>query len=204
MTLFGVSSSSRTRIFHSRIFAFFVFLLLVVSGNRIESAFRQGLINFVGLACVILCAFGRVWSSVYISGHKTNTLVALGPYSVTRNPLYLSSLIGVAGIGLASGSLLIVALLTLSFGLYYPIIIRREEKGMKQLHGPEFQSYLERVPRFLPKVSLYSEPDTYLVKTKELRRALLDASYFIWVYGLVQLIEKLHSAAILPVLFRIP
>ena len=204
MAPFDAGSGSKTRIIHTRIFALLVFVLLMVSGNRVESALREGLNDFAGLACVILCTFGRIWSSVYISGHKTSSLVEYGPYSVTRNPLYLSSLIGVAGIGLATGSFLILAIFTLSFGLYYPLIIRREEEGMKQLHGPEFQSYMERVPRFLPKVSLYSEPDTYLVKTKELRRALLDASYFIWVYGVVQLIEKLHAAAILPVLFRIP
>ena len=192
------------RIIHTRLFALLIFLLLMISGNRIESGLRQGLLDFAGLACVTICAFGRVWSSIYIAGHKTSALVEFGPYSVTRNPLYLFSLIGVAGIGLASGSLLILALLTLSFGLYYPFVIRREEEDMKALHGPEFQSYVERVPRFFPKMSLYSEPDTRLVKTKQLRRALMDASYFIWIYGAVQLIQKLHEARILPVLFKIP
>jgi protein-S-isoprenylcysteine O-methyltransferase Ste14 len=204
MTFLGAGSNSKVRIIHSRLFALLIFLLLMVSGNRIESALRQSLIDFAGLACVTVCAFGRVWSSIYISGHKTSTLVEFGPYSVTRNPLYLFSLIGIAGIGLASGSLLIIALLTLSFGLYYPFIIRREEAGMKALHGPEFQSYMERVPRFLPNMSLYSEPDTRMVKTRQLRRALLDASYFIWIYGAVQLIQKLHEARMLPVLFKIP
>ena len=75
---------------------------------------------------------------------------------------------------------------------------------MKALHGRQFQSYMERVPRFLPNMSLYSEPDTCMIKTKQLRKALLDASYFIWIYGAVQLIQKLHEARILPALFRIP
>ena len=204
MTFFGAGSNSKVRIIHTRLFALLVFLLLMVSGNRIENGLRQGFIDFAGLACVIVCAFGRVWSSIFISGHKTSTLVESGPYSVTRNPLYLFSLIGIAGIGLATGSLLITALLTISFGLYYPFIIRREEAGMKALHGQQFQSYMERVPGFLPNMSLYSEPDTRMIKTKQLRRALLDASYFIWIYGAVQLIQRLHEAGILPVLFKIP
>jgi protein-S-isoprenylcysteine O-methyltransferase Ste14 len=204
MTFWGAGSNSKVRIIHSRLFALLVFLLLMTSGNRIENGLRQSLIDFAGLACIIVCAFGRIWCSVFISGHKTSTLVELGPYSVTRNPLYLCSLIGIAGIGLASRSILIIALLTLSFGLYYPSIIRQEEAGMKALHGPKFQSYLERVPRFLPNISLYSEPDTCMIKTKQLRRALLDASYFIWIYGAVQLIQKLHEAGILPVMFKIP
>ena len=135
---------------------------------------------------------------------RLSDLVELGPYSVTRNPLYLFSLVGAAGIGLASGSLLILVLFMLSFGLYYPFVIRREEKELKGWHGPEFLAYIERVPRFLPKMSLYSEPDTYLVKTKHLRKALLDASYFLWIYGALQLIVKLREAGIFPVFFRIP
>jgi protein-S-isoprenylcysteine O-methyltransferase Ste14 len=204
MTFFGAGSNSKVRIIHTRLFALLVFLLLMTTGNRIESGLWHSLIDFAGLACVIVCAFGRVWSSIYIAGHKTSTLVESGPYSVTRNPLYLFSLIGIAGIGLASGSLLIIALLTLSFGLYYPFIIRREEAGMRALHGPAFQSYMERVPGFFPNISLYSEPGTCTVQTKQLRRALMDASYFIWIYGAVQLIQKLHEARTLPVLFNIP
>jgi protein-S-isoprenylcysteine O-methyltransferase Ste14 len=204
MTFFGAASNSKVRIIHSRLFALLVFLLLMISGNRMENGPWHGLIDFAGLACVLVCAFGRVWSSVFISGNKTSTLVESGPYSVTRNPLYLCSLIGIAGIGLASGSLLIIALLTLSFGLYYPFIIRMEEAEMKALHGPKFQSYIERVPRFLPNISLYSEHDTCVLKTKQLRRALLDAGYFIWIYGAVQLIQKLHETHMLPVLFKIP
>lgn len=204
MDFFGAGKNSKTRIVHSRLLALLVLILLMVSENRIGNGLRQGLINFAGLGCVIICAFGRVWSSIYISGRKTSTLVESGPYSATRNPLYLFSLVGAAGIGLASGSLLILGLLMLSFGIYYPFIILSEEESLRKLHGPQFQSYVKRVPRFFPKISLYSEPDTYPVKPKQLRKALLDASYFIWIYGAVQLIQRLHEAAILPVLFRIP
>jgi protein-S-isoprenylcysteine O-methyltransferase Ste14 len=204
MSFYRAGPDSKKRIIHTRLFALVIFLLLIISGNKIESGLREGLLNFAGLACVIVSAFGRAWSSIYIAGYKLSDLVEVGPYSVTRNPLYLFSLVGAAGIGLASGSLLILVLFMLSFGLYYPFVIRREEKDLKGGHGPEFLAYIERVPRFLPKMSLYSEPDTYLVKTKHLRRALLDASYFLWIYGAVQLLVKLREAGIFPVFFRIP
>jgi protein-S-isoprenylcysteine O-methyltransferase Ste14 len=204
MTFYRAGLDSKKRIIHTRLFALLIFLLLITSDNKIQSGLREGLLNFAGLACVIISAFGRVWASIYIAGYKASDLVELGPYSVTRNPLYLFSLIGAAGIGLASGSLLILVLFMLAFGLYYPFVIRREEKELKGWHGPEFLSYIERVPRFLPKLSLYSEPDTYLVKTKYLKKALLDASYFFWIYGALQLIIKLREAGIFPVFFRIP
>ena len=204
MTFSRAVLDSKKRIIHTRLFALLIFLLLITSGNKIQSPFQEGLLSFAGLACVIISAFGRVWSSIYIAGYKASDLVELGPYSVTRNPLYLFSLIGAAGIGLASGSLLILVLFMLAFGLYYPFVIRREEKELTGWHGPEFLSYIERVPRFLPKLSLYSEPDTYLVKTKYLKKALLDASYFFWIYGALQLIIKLREAGIFRVFFRIP
>ncbi len=204
MSFFCAGSDSKMRVIHTRLLALLILVLLLISRNRIEGRLQAGLLDFAGLACVIISAFGRVWSSVYIAGYKTNALVESGPYSVTRNPLYLFSLIGTVGIGLASGSILILVLLMLCFGIYYPFVIRREEKNLAKLHGLEFLSYMERVPRFLPKFSLYSEPETYTVKPRMLRRALLDASYFVWVFGVVQLIESLREAGIFPALFRIP
>jgi len=204
MNFFSAGSNSKLRIVHTRLMALLILVLLVISRNRIEGSVQEGLLDFAGLACVIVCAFGRLWCSVYIAGYKTFALVEFGPYSTTRNPLYLFSLIGAVGIGLASGSLVILVLLLLCFGLYYPSVILREEKDLTKLHGREFLSYMERVPRFFPKLSLYYEPETYPVKPKLLRRALLDASYFIWVFALVQLIEKLREAGIFPALFRIP
>jgi protein-S-isoprenylcysteine O-methyltransferase Ste14 len=192
------------RIILTRVLALLVLVLLLISRNRIEGRVLEGLLDFAGLACVIISAFGRVWCSVYIAGYKTTALVESGPYSATRNPLYLFSLVGAAGIGLASGSILILLLLLLCFVIYYPLVIRHEEKSLRELHGADFMSYMERVPRFLPKLSLYSEPETYAVKPKMLRRALFDASYFVWVFGAVQLIENLREAGIFPTLFRIP
>ena len=146
MTFYRAALDSKKRIIHTRLFALLIFLLLITSGNKIQSGLREGLLDFAGLACVIISAFGRVWSSIYIAGYKASDLVELGPYSVTRNPLYLFSLIGAAGIGLASGSLLILVLFMLAFGLYYPFVIRREEKELTGWHGPEFLSYIERAP----------------------------------------------------------
>ena len=204
MNFFKAGKSSKIRIAHSRLLALLVFLLLMVSGNKPGEGLKGDLISFAGLGCVIIAAFGRVWSSIYIAGRKTSSLVEFGPYSATRNPLYLFSLIGAAGIGLATGSLLILALLTISFGLYYPFVILNEEENLRKRHGQSFEAYAKRVPRFIPKISLYSEPDTCQVNTRELRKALLDASYFLWIYGVLQLIQSLHNASILPTLFRLP
>ena len=204
MKLGGDGSGARRRVVHTRVFAAGIFALLMLSGNRVENGAARGLLDLAGLGCVTISAFGRVWASVYISGYKTGTLIDSGPYSVTRNPLYLFSLIGAAGLGITSGSILIFALLTCLFAFYYPAVIRREEASLERIHGPEFRSYEERVPMFFPKFSLFSEPDTYLLNTKQFRRALIDASYFIWIYGGLVLVMRLREVGILPTLFKIP
>ncbi len=204
MQIFRVSSRSKTRINHTRVLALIVFVLLLLSGKFSGEGLAEDMLELSGLAGVLISAFGRAWTSVYIAGYKTGTLIDCGPYSVTRNPLYFFSLIGAIGIGLGSGSFLLLVLFLTLFALYYPQVIIREEEQLKQIHGDEFVSYMERVPRFFPKMSLYSEPDSYVVNTKQLRRAFVDASYFIVIYGVLQLIDRLHEAGILPNYFRIP
>jgi protein-S-isoprenylcysteine O-methyltransferase Ste14 len=205
MGFFSAGSGSKTRINHTRLLVLCIFLLLVTCrGSWIGGGLHEGLFKFAGLGCVIISAFGRAWTSLYISGYKLDSLIEIGPYSVTRNPLYLFSLIGVIGMGLGSESLVVLALLVVLFSLYYPFIIFQEEKFLEKKHGSAFHVYAGRVPRFFPKMSLYSEPDTYLVNAKNYRRALVDATFFIWIYGALLLIEKMHEIGILPTLLRIP
>ena len=204
MKFLTVGKHPKIRIVHSRFLALVVLFLLLVCGNRLGRGLARDLSAFAGLACVIIAALGRVWSSVYIAGRKTSTLVASGPYSTTRNPLYLFSLIGAAGLGLASGSLVILALLTISFGLYYPFVFLREEESLRKIHGEAFEAYATKVPRFIPKMSLYSEPEVCQVNTRQLRKAILDAGYFLWIYGALEVVQSLHNASILPTLLKLP
>src|ERR1700694_4620271 len=56
-------------------------------------------IEWIGISCIVFAIVGRTWSSLYIGGRKTRTLVSVGPYSVSRNPLYVFSIIGGVGVG---------------------------------------------------------------------------------------------------------
>jgi hypothetical protein len=88
------------------------------------------------------------------AGHlrKHEKLAATGPYAYTRNPLYLgSSLLG-AGFALASHSWLSTALLAAYLLVFYPMVMRREEKELEQLYGSEFLAYAARVPAFWPRL----------------------------------------------------
>lgn len=84
------------------------------------------------------------------SGHvkKNEELTTTGPYSYTRNPLYLGSLILTLGFAISARSWWIGAGLVLIFlGIYLPVIYG-EEVFLRE-RFPEFAEYAQRVPRLL-------------------------------------------------------
>jgi protein-S-isoprenylcysteine O-methyltransferase Ste14 len=83
---------------------------------------------------------------------KNEDLAMSGPYSYTRNPLYLgSSLIGV-GFALAARNLWIWIFLLAMFAAIYVPVMASEEAFLRAAF-PDFESYARRVPRFLPRWS---------------------------------------------------
>ena len=92
----------------------------------------------------------------------------MGPYSVCRNPLYFFSMLGGLGVGLATETLTIPALILLAFAVYYPFVIHYEENKLLTVHGEDFKNYFQTVPRFWPKWTLLIEPEEYAVTQKHL------------------------------------
>jgi protein-S-isoprenylcysteine O-methyltransferase Ste14 len=196
---------SEKRILISRIFAVFLLILLLVSKDSWdENSFMDSVLEFMGLVLVCVGMLGRIWTSLFISGYKTDTLVTKGPYSVVRNPLYFFSFLGAAGIGMASESVLVTILICSLFLFYYSFVVLHEEKQLASKHGAEYQSYASVTPRFMPHLLLYNQPDSYTVSIKHYQKTFLDAGMFILVYACMQLIERLHESGILPTYLRIP
>ncbi|MEW6635116.1 MAG: isoprenylcysteine carboxylmethyltransferase family protein, partial [Pseudomonadota bacterium] len=61
-------------------------------------------IEMFGVLLIFLGIIGRLWSTLYIGGRKSAEVVTGGPYSITRNPLYLFSTVAAAGVGAQIGS----------------------------------------------------------------------------------------------------
>ncbi len=193
------------RILLSRIFAIAVFLFFLFSGPSWDtSGLLDEIIGLAGLALVVVGAFGRIWSSVYIYGRKTDELVTVGPYSATRNPLYFFSLIGAVGLGLASKNIVIFGLIILAFLGFYPFVIRSEERKLERKHGKAFREYASAVPRYLPRFSLLEQPDVYELYARKFTRVFWDAMWFFWIFIIMQIVEKLHALDIMPVLWHLP
>jgi|SRR5581483_2463714 len=90
------------------------------------------------------------------SGHvkKNEELTVTGPYSYTRNPLYLGSLILAIGFALASRNWIIAAVIVVLFFFIYLPVIRGEEAFLRQ-QFPEFDNYASNVPRLFPRLTSY-------------------------------------------------
>jgi protein-S-isoprenylcysteine O-methyltransferase Ste14 len=83
---------------------------------------------------------------------KNEDLATSGPYSYTRNPLYLGSILIGIGFALAARSFWIWVLLVAMFIAIYVPVIRSEEAFLRSKF-PDFELYARRVPRLAPRWS---------------------------------------------------
>jgi protein-S-isoprenylcysteine O-methyltransferase Ste14 len=151
------------------------------------------LLFVVGVLLAGIGAMGRIWCSAYIAGYKNGTLITSGPYSMTRNPLYFFSFLGSVGVGLTSETLAIPAIIAMAFAFYYPFVIRSEEATLSQLHSDQFDQYRREVPPFFPALSRLSELSDHTVQMKTFRRHIGSAIWFVWIPGLIHLVDFLHD-----------
>lgn len=196
--------AAKQRIVISRVLAGFVVVLALLSEHSWPEGTRDLLYEGLGFLLVVIASLGRLWSSLYIGGMKNKCIVASGPYSVVRNPLYFFSFIGLLGVGFATENNLCIALLFFSFLLYYPFVIRNEEKVLLSLHGQDYERYMQRTPRFIPNLSLLTEPEEYTVNARKFRQAMCDSMWFLWLFIIFHIVEELHNSNLLPVLFKVP
>ena len=151
----------------------------------------------VGVVLTVIGVVGRGYCAVHIAGRKLSGLVTEGPYSISRNPLYLFSLIGGIGIGLAGQNLYVLGLMSLAFALYYPGVMLREQRLLADAHGEAFEAYRRSTPFFFPRFSGYVEPRRIELKPKAVRKNMVYTVYFAVAYALFALVPLLRSWGIL-------
>ncbi|RWD48589.1 MAG: isoprenylcysteine carboxylmethyltransferase family protein [Mesorhizobium sp.] len=161
-------------------------------------------IEMFGVLMIFLGVVGRLWSTLYIGGRKSSEVVTGGPYSITRNPLYVFSTVAAAGVGAQIGSFSGIVLFALLCAGAFHIVILREEKFLRQALGAPYEAYLARVPRFFPKLSLYQEGDTGSFRPRLLLNTLLDGLVFLVALPAFELIDGAQQSGMLPVWFRLP
>lgn len=86
------------------------------------------------------------------AGHlrKDRELATAGPYSRTRNPLYLGSAFLAVGFAVAGHSWWAGSLVVIYFAVFYYAVMKNEEADLHLRFGVLFDSYAQKVPLFLP------------------------------------------------------
>jgi protein-S-isoprenylcysteine O-methyltransferase Ste14 len=149
--------------------------------------------EYLGMTLTTICALGRIYCTLFIGGVKNAALVTSGPFSVVRNPLYVFSMIGALGIGLISNHLTVLVSLVVVFPVMYTLLVRREEVFLLESFGQEYRDYMQRVPRFIPKFSLYHNPDELVTRPRKVLQAMRDSIMWFAALPLIELLEVVQT-----------
>ncbi len=198
------AARTKTRLAVSRLFGLAVLALLLVSAPYWRSVDGNPLVGavlfFFGIVFACLGFFGRVWCLSFIQGRKKKVLIKEGPYSLCRHPLYLFSLIGGVGVGLCTQTLTIPLVFLAAFALYYPIVIRREEKFLGDIFEG-YEAYKLESNAIFPRWSKFAEGESVTMGARSFRQELTEAAGSVAFIGVIVLIQGLQSASILPTYF---
>ncbi|BCJ92004.1 sodium:proton antiporter [Terrihabitans soli] len=171
-------------------------------GSAWSEAVHDGLETF-GIGLMIVAITGRAWCSLYIGGRKLRALVTTGPYSVSRNPLYLFTFIGVFGLGLQTGAVLPAAVLACLTVAVFATVVPYEELALRGIFGPEYITYCARVPRYWPRFSTWQDSKRLEVEPATIVRTVADALPLLLAYPVMEAFEYLQNAGLIDAAFAI-
>lgn len=109
-------------------------------------------LSFGGILMLVLThrALAIQWSTT-LQFKEDHTLITTGPYGFIRHPMYTSLSIIFIGLAVVS-SFWPLWILTLIMTIFFFRIVRIEEEMMIDEFGDEYESYIERTGRYLPKL----------------------------------------------------
>ncbi|HZP21567.1 MAG TPA: isoprenylcysteine carboxylmethyltransferase family protein [Bauldia sp.] len=161
-------------------------------------------VEWTGLLLILVCIAGRTWCSFYIGKHKIDSLITTGPYSVTRNPLYVFSVLGGLGFGAVFGSIVFALFSGAIVLAVFTAIARREEQLLELVHGEAYREYCARVPRFWPRLSGWRDEEQLTISTSAVYVTYFDSLLFLGALPFAEAVKWLHGTGWLPVLAVLP
>jgi protein-S-isoprenylcysteine O-methyltransferase Ste14 len=108
----------------------------------------------------------RIWSQMHL-GYRLavrKVLTTTGPYTFTRNPIYIANMLILMGICVLSELLWFLPILLVTCAVIYSMVVRYEEAHLLQKYGLAYASYLNRVPRWVPHLLYERSPETAPVR----------------------------------------
>lgn len=161
-------------------------------------------IEALGLGAVVISIVGRAWCSLYIGGRKKAEIVSTGPYSISRNPLYLFSYAGAFGIGAQTGSVVLALLFVMIAMVVFHFTIAKEEAWLSAQFGAAYDDYRTRTPRMGPDFSKWRDEEELSIRPQFFLTTLRDGLVFLLAVPIFEGVEWAQVTGWLPVLVRLP
>ena len=163
----------------------------------------------IGYTLITSAMLGRIWCAIYIDGYKNDQLIQDGPYSICRNPLYIFSFFGVAGVLIGAQVLSLLVIVIPIYWACFSFVIKSEEERLSELFGQEYIHYSSEINRFLPSFKTYWSRDTIEVRPRLVFRSIIRSSFFMWSLLLVDIFERMkvieiNGRVIIPTLWNLP
>ena len=113
--------------------------------------------RWLGWLLVGLAIATDVWVLMIFKNHSTNirpdrpaeVLVTSGPFTYSRNPIYVGNVAIIVGLSMAKGSLWYLLLAPVVFLLIQELAIKREEAHITARFGEQWADYTAKVRRWL-------------------------------------------------------
>ena len=116
---------------------------------------------YLGFLMLLFGELIRIWAVSYAGGETRTrkvgapTLCTSGPYSFTRNPLYLGNMFMYIGIAMVAGAPNIILMISTVFSFFiiqYTFIVSLEEETLTALFGEQYINYKKHVPAIFPRL----------------------------------------------------
>jgi protein-S-isoprenylcysteine O-methyltransferase Ste14 len=125
-----------------------------------------------GFALACCGEFLRAWGVFYVGSETRVTgavgasrLMTSGPFSRTRNPLYIGNMLIYLGIGIMSWALVPwLQIAAMAWFLFqYTMIVLEEERFLRKEFGEAYEQYVKAVPRFGIALRRYESPKAFTI-----------------------------------------
>lgn len=182
-----------------------VFVLVVaVTRPAFEETSWGTLLRIIALLCLYVAIVGRAWCSLYIGHPETPKVVARGPYSVSRNPVFLFTLLGAFGLGALTGSLVLAfGALGLAAAIFWPVVLR-EEQNRQALFSEDYAEYCTRTPRFWPRWSAWRDTPRLEIHPPRFVATIVDGSTTLVAAPILWALASARAAHLIPSWFVLP
>jgi protein-S-isoprenylcysteine O-methyltransferase Ste14 len=112
--------------------------------------------GLIGVLALLSGTALRMWASGFL--RKESTLCTTGPYALSRNPLYVGSLVVAVAMPLGQNSITLSVIVAAVFFSLFKAIIAKEEEVLAAKFGAAYRIYCQRVPAFISINSIQNIP----------------------------------------------